>query len=131
MKKKNAGSIMLFLVPLLLACLAACILIPGCRSRGSAMHFAYTPGIYEGTGQGYRGPIHVRVQLSQAGIEDIAIISHREGTFSALAAMEELLDLVLIEGTTDLDAISGATFSSRGFLEAVEDALQKAAMQVR
>ena len=41
--------------------------------------------------------------------------------------MEELLEAVLETGSTDLDAVSGATFSSAGFLEAVEDALGKAA----
>ena len=91
------------------------------------MESIYRPGIYEGSGQGYRGEIRVKVQISPAGIEDIQIISHREGAFPGTAAMEELLDLVLIEGTTDLDAITGASFSSRGFLEAVEDALEKAA----
>ena len=110
-------------------CLGAFLLISGCLGGGQILETVYRPGTYEGTGQGYRGPIHVRVQISQAGIEDIIIISHREGAFPGAAAMEELLDMVLMEGTTDLDAISGATFSSRGFLEAVEDALAKARLR--
>ena len=97
----------------------------GCLGSAPITGSGYTPGVYEGTGQGYRGPIRVQVQLSPAGIEDIVIIRHEEGIYSGLPAMEELLDLVLMEGTTDLDAISGATYSSRGFLEAVEDALGK------
>ena len=43
--------------------------------------------------------------------------------------MEELLELVLETGSTDLDAVSGATFSSRGFLEAVDDALGHAILK--
>ena len=85
------------------------------------------PGSYEGKGQGYRGQIVVRLQLSSAGIEDIVIVSHREGTHTGLSAMETLLELVLEHGSTDLDVITGASFSSRGFLEAVENALEKAA----
>jgi uncharacterized protein with FMN-binding domain len=92
----------------------------------SAREAGYAPGVYEGDGSGYRGPIRVRIQVSSAGIDDIAIVSHQESGFPGLAAMEELLEQVLEIGETDLDAISGATYSSRGFLYAVEDALGKA-----
>jgi fumarate reductase flavoprotein subunit len=102
-------------------------LIPGCLGTGSIREVGYIPGIYEGTGQGYRGPIHVEVELSSTGIEDITITGHSEGAYPGGAAMEELLEAVLETGATELDAVSGATFSSAGFLEAVEDALGKAA----
>ena len=106
--------------------LAAIILFPGCLGSGSVRKAGYTPGIYEGTGRGYRGSVHVQVQLSMAGIEDIVITGHRESAYPGVAAMEELLEAVLETGTTDLDVVSGATFSSRGFLEAVEDAVGRA-----
>ena len=120
--KEKAGPGALFFAPLFFG-FAACVLIAGCVGGASIMESGYTPGVYEGLGRGYRGPILVQVLLSSAGIEDIQIISHTEGAYPGAAAMEELLDLVLTEGSTDLDAISGATYSSRGFLEAVEDAL--------
>ena len=105
---------------------AALILFAGCLGSGSVREAGYTPGIYEGSGRGYRGPIHVRLQVALAGIEDIVITGHRESAYPGAAAMEELLEAILEYGSTDLDAVSGATFSSRGFLEAVEDALRKA-----
>jgi len=108
------------------AVLTAAILLAGCLSSGLDREFSYTAGIYEGSGRGYRGPIHVRLQLGPAGIEDITITAHRESAFPGVAAMEELLEAVLEHETTDLDTVSGATFSSRGFLEAVENALKKA-----
>ena len=107
--------------------LLALLLISGCLSSGFIREAAYEPGVYEGSGRGYRGPIHVRVEVSPAGIEDIVITGHSELNYPGAEAMEELLEAVLETGSTDLDAISGATFSSRGFLEAVEDALGKAA----
>ena len=113
---------------LIWGCLGLWVLAAGCLSQTSALELAYAPGVYEGRGNGYRGPILVRVQISHAGIEDIRIVSHRESTFPGTAAMEELIDLVLIEDSTELDAISGATFSSRGFLEALEEALRKASI---
>ena len=114
------------LLPLFLGFLAAGALISGCLGTGLVRESGLAPGIYEGIGRGYRGPVHVQVQISPAGIEDIVITSHEEGAFPGAAAMEELLEAVLETGSTDLDAISGATFSSMGFLEAVDDALRQA-----
>ena len=112
--------------PLFFVSLFALPLIQSCLSLGFAGETGYTPGIYEGTGRGYRGQIHIRLQTSSAEIEDIVIIRHQESSYPGAAAMEELLEAVLETGSTDLDAVSGATYSSRGFLEAVEDALAKA-----
>ena len=114
--KRTKGLLILAMFPLL-----AC-----CTGAGSVRKAGYTPGVYEGTGRGYRGPVHVRVQIGPAGIEDIEITDHPDSIFPGAAAMEELLDLVLEYDSTDLDVVSGATFSSRGFLEAVEDALEQA-----
>ena len=79
--------------------------------------------VYEGTGKGYRGPIRVLVRLERGNIAAIDIIDSEEDRMVGQAAMEELLDLVIAYNTTDLDAISGATESSKGFLEAVENAI--------
>ena len=119
------------LLPLFAGSLILLFMIPGCLSSGFfgsdfIREASFIPGIYEGTGQGRQGPIRVRVQISPGGIEDLVILSHRESTFPGAAAMEELLEEIFETGSTDLDIISGATFSSRGFLEAVENALLKA-----
>ena len=106
--------------------LTAAVFLAGCPGGASVRDTGYKPGIYEGSGRGYRGPVHVRLQMSPAGIEDIVITGHRESAFPGAAAMEELLEAVLEHETTDLDTVSGATFSSRGFLEAVENALKQA-----
>ena len=115
-----------FLILMFLLNLAAPILFPGCLGGGIVRETGYIPGIYEGSGRGYRGPINVRLQISPAGIEDIIITSHSESAYPGAAAMEELLEMVLETGSADLDAISGATLSSRGFLDAVEEALGQA-----
>ena len=114
------------LFPLFLGGLFAFFLLQACLSLGIVREAGYAPGIYEGSGMGYRGQIHIRLQTSHAEIEDIVITDHRESIYPGAAAMEELLEAVLETGSTDLDAVSGATYSSRGFLEAVEEALGKA-----
>jgi len=124
-KRKPAMRTLLW-IPLFLGSLAAGIMTSGCLGAGIVREYGFAPGIYEGTGAGYRGPIHVRVEVSPAGIEDIVVTGHEEGAYPGGAAIEELLDLVLEYGSTDLDAVSGATFSSMGFLEAVDDALGQA-----
>ena len=115
-----------YLALLIMGGLAGLLLPSGCAGADFFREAAYMPGSYTGTGRGYRGPITVQIETSLGGIEDIAVIDHRESAFPGGAAMEELLELVLETGSTDLDAVSGATFSSRGFLEAVDDALSKA-----
>ena len=79
--------------------------------------------VYEGTAQGYRGQIQVQVRVSGGSITEIVIVDSEEDRFVGGAAMEELLDMVIQYNTTDIDAITGATESSRGFLKAVENAI--------
>ncbi|MCL2007017.1 MAG: FMN-binding protein [Treponema sp.] len=111
---------------LLIFTAALLLIIAGCLGPTALREGSYRPGIYEGRGMGLRGTVTVRIEISADGITDIEIIEHREWAYPGLAAMEELLELVLETGSPDLDAISGATFSSIGFLEAVENALGKA-----
>ena len=81
--------------------------------------------VFEGTGRGFRGPITVAVQLDGETLLGIEILYHEEDPFIGGSAMEELLELALDGNTTDLDAISGATESSLGFLTALEDAMRR------
>ena len=81
--------------------------------------------IFEGTGQGYRGQITVQVRMDGAEITEIAIVNSEEDRFVGAEAIEELADLIILYNSTDIDVISGATESSRGFLEAVENAIMK------
>ena len=78
---------------------------------------------FEGSAMGYRGMIHVRISMDNGTITDITVIESLEDHGVGGAAIEELTDLVLMYNTTEIDAISGATETSRGFLEAVERAI--------
>jgi len=79
--------------------------------------------VCEGAAMGYRGMIHVRVGMEDGTITEITVVESREDRAVGGAAIEELTDLVLMYNTTEIDAISGATETSRGFLEAVERAI--------
>ena len=103
------------------------IIVSGCAvlsaQRGHENGGTVSGDVYEGTGQGYRGPVHVRVRLSEGHITEIVIVDSAEDRFVGGAAMEELTDKVIEYNTTDIDAVSGATQSSRGFLDAIENAI--------
>jgi uncharacterized protein with FMN-binding domain len=108
----------------LLALFLLAMTVPGCMSVQAAMAAPRTPGLHRGVGQGFRGSIHVLVLVDDTGgIAEIEITGYDDDEFTGGAAMEELLALVLETNSTDLDAISGATESSAGFLAAVENAL--------
>ena len=79
--------------------------------------------VLEGKSEGYRGPIHVQVLMNGGSIMEIVIVDSQEDRFVGGAAIEELIDAVIECNTTDVDVISGATMSSKGFLEAVFNAI--------
>jgi len=81
--------------------------------------------VFEGAAMGYRGIIRVRVGLDQGTITEITVIESREDRNVGGAAIEELTDLALMYNTTELDAVSGATETSRGFLDAVRSAIME------
>ncbi|MDR0670493.1 MAG: FMN-binding protein [Treponema sp.] len=118
---------MRFLQSLAIGCL---IVAAGCAGgeyrRTGSESAVYRDGLWEGSGRGYRGEIRVQVRTGSGLIQEIGISAHNEDPLSGGAALEELLELVLDYQSTDLDAVSGATVSSTGFLAAVEEALDLA-----
>ena len=107
----------------LFSLLALLIILSGCAILGGSM--ASGEEVLEGTGQGHRGPVTVQVRMNGTHITDIVVVDSAEDHFVGGTAMEELIDMVIMYNTTDLDAVSGATGSSKGFLEAVENAILK------
>jgi len=108
----------LFLAMVLVA-IASCASLRAVLGGGGAA----SGEIYEGTGQGYRGTIRVNVRFSGGSIVEIVVVDSLEDRFVGGAAIEELIDIVIEHNSTDVDVVSGATESSRGFLEAVESAI--------
>jgi len=110
---------------------ALSLMVFGCVSLGNRNNAIVSEGydasenaaVYEGTAQGYRGPIQVQVRVSGGSITEIIIVDSEEDNFVGGAAIEELIDTVIQYNTTDIDAVTGATESSRGFLKAVENAI--------
>jgi fumarate reductase flavoprotein subunit len=87
---------------------------------------SYEPGRYEGRGQGYGGTIRVLVETDASSIIDIEIADHNEDPLIGGEALSELKEAVLEADSTDIDAVTGATETSEGFLDAVNNALEQA-----
>ena len=86
----------------------------------------YKNGTYEGSGTGYGGTITVQVTLQDDTITDVSVTSAPGEDSAYLAQGENVISSIISEQSTDVDTVSGATFSSTGILEAVNDALTKA-----
>lgn len=82
-------------------------------------------GKYTGTGNGFRGTIQVKVTVKNHKIENVTIESSRDDKQFLNKASSRLIQEIISSQSTDLDAVSGATFSSNGILEAVKNALSK------
>ena len=86
----------------------------------------YKNGTYEGSGTGYGGTITVQVTLQDDTITVVSVTSAPGEDSAYLAQGENVISSIISEQSTDVDTVSGATFSSTGILEAVNDALTKA-----
>lgn len=84
------------------------------------------PITQEGTGVGKHGDVTVAVTFDNGKIQDIKVVKEHENPVLSKEVFTTLKDDVIKTNSADLDVISGATFSSKGFLDAVKDAAKKA-----
>ena len=86
---------------------------------------AYRDGVYTGTGTGFGGQMTVQVTVSGGKITDIQVLSSKDDS-PYLQNACALLQNIIAPQSTNVDAVSGATFSSEGILEAIQEALEAA-----
>ena len=87
---------------------------------------AYADGEWTGRGEGRNGPIEISLTVKNKKIVDYKILSESETDF-AKPAIKSVLDQLLARGNIkSYDAVSGATISSKGTVEAIRNALNLA-----
>lgn len=86
----------------------------------------YKDGTYTGSAQGFGGAITVQVTLKDDEITDIQVTSAPGEDSAYLSQGEGVISSIISAQSTDVDTVSGATFSSTGIINAVVDALGKA-----
>lgn len=87
----------------------------------------YKDGTYEGTGLGFGDDIIVQVTISGGKMTDIAVVSADGEDKPYYKQAISVLDKMLSTQSTEVDTVSGATLTADGLIEAVADALGKAA----
>lgn len=85
----------------------------------------YKDGIYEGTGTGFGGEMKVQVTIREGKIAAIEILENKDGS-SYVEKASALIDTILSTQSTNVDTVSGASYSSAGIIQAVRNALSKA-----
>ena len=88
--------------------------------------YVYKDGTYTGEDEGYGGTIQVEVTLAGDEITSINVVSAPGEDSAYLSQAESVINSVISAQSTDVDTVSGATFSSTGILNAVDEALGKA-----
>ena len=82
-------------------------------------------GTYEGSATGYNGSITVSVTVLSGQVTEITVLNESD-TPQYFSRAESILNTIVSEQSLEVDAVSGATFSSAGLVNAVADALQNA-----
>lgn len=93
----------------------------------STAQAAYKNGSYTGVGQGREGPVTVQVDIAGGKIKSLKVIKHSDTPMLCETAEKRLnKKIVKQQGVEGVKAVSGATMSSKGILEAVDKALKQA-----
>lgn len=87
-------------------------------------------GVYTGSGQGFRSVITVAVTVSGGKIAAIEIVSAGDDE-PYFSNAKGLIGSVIAAQSTSVDTISGATYSSKGILVAIKNALEQSAGQAK
>ena len=97
----------------------------------SLPNYGYIDGTYTGTGYGYGGDVVITVTVEGGQITALEVVSAEGETYAYWSQAVALLDTIILAQTWEVDAVSGATFSSEGIMDAVADALADAVAQAQ
>ena len=83
----------------------------------------YANGVYVGSSRGYGGAVRVQVTMENGSITEVEILDASHETKQFLRRAKRLLTTVVDAQSWEVDAVSEATYTSRGILGAVQNAL--------
>ena len=83
----------------------------------------YADGVYVGSSRGYGGAVRVQVTMENGNITEVEILDASHETKQFLRRAKRLLTTVVDAQSWEVDAVSEATYTSRGILGAVQNAL--------
>lgn len=86
----------------------------------------YKDGTYQGSGTGFGGTVTVQVTIADGKITVVDILDAAGETPAYFASARGVVSRIIAGQTPNVDAVSGATYSSNGIIQAVQNALSKA-----
>lgn len=96
------------------------------RSALSLDEVTLRDGVYTGTGDGFRDTITVAVTVTDGVVTDIKLKEVSDDYVYYMAALEDITREVFDNNTVTVTAVSGATSSSRGIIQAITEAVEQA-----
>ena len=93
------------------------------EAEGLTAVLPYADGVYTGSSRGFGGTVQVQVTMEGGHITDVQVLSAVHETSAFLRRAKRLLNTVLDAQTWEVDAVSEATYTSRGILGAIKNAL--------
>lgn len=88
----------------------------------------YKDGTYYGSGTGFGGKLKVEVVIQNGKIVSVTLVENEGDDHPYIDNASALLQSIVAAQSTNVDAVSGATYSSAGLIEAVRNALAQAAV---
>ncbi len=83
-----------------------------------------TDGTFTGSAQGYGGTVTTQVVIENGYIASVEVVDHVGETEAYFSQAEGLTEKILATQGTNVDVVSGATFSSAGIINGVNEALE-------
>ncbi len=99
---------------------------PAAESADASENKVYTPGTYRGEAKGKEGTIVVDVTFDETAIKKIEVVTQSETEGIGAEALKTLQEQIVKTQSLGLDAVSGASETSYGMLEAVATAVEQA-----
>lgn len=84
----------------------------------------YQDGVYTGEANGFGGTVKVEVVIELGKINKISILDASKEDPAYVTMAQEVIEDMLSSQTVEVDAVSGATFTSNGIINAVANALE-------
>jgi uncharacterized protein with FMN-binding domain len=86
-------------------------------------------GTYTGSAQGFGGPVVVELTITDGQIRSLEVVEAQGEDSAYLNSAMKITDEIVEKQDTEVDSVSGATFSSKGICDAAASALEQAVIQ--
>jgi len=94
------------------------------KARAAPAPPALKDGKYRGSARGYEGPVHVEVSVKKDRITAVRILEHKESAPGE--SLKTVPARIVAKQSPKVDAVTGATITSKAIIKATGSALKKA-----